>query len=970
MPESSFGNSSPFGTASPLAGMRDPLTPQVTSRPSSWPGGKAFEPESLGGPAARTAGTLGRRMPTDRQVMPASAIEEIPGLDQDAGFSFVEEQGGTRRRPKPKSAPSAPIDNSQPSNSPVGEMQPPAVNTPPLNAPSGIMQPFSTPAGNAPFRALPTNVRPMVSEPRMAPVQTPAATVAAPPVIAPSAAPPVTVMPAPSEPTVLNPYRSESIPAAGPVVRNAGPAAGAVLIPQLGAPPPGTDARPSVAPAAESIRSYPPLMNPYSLDATPKAVAAPPVTPPAEVQVNSPVSVPATPAAAPPMAAVVSQPPAQPAMMQPVPPVVAQPPVTQIITPPIVAQPATLPMVSQPPRMAPVIARQPAAPAQPPSRALENPFQSGVPGEPSLLSGRLSTPPAAVRLDGPEQQQLAGAQSSLIRNPFANPLPRTAEAPGTASASSLPAMPTMGQGMVIRNSSVVPSGEVFVTDGPSSRPTQAPPASPPAAAPAQPAAPTGPVQPWGPFNAPSTFRRDGPSAQAFPMVPPTGPATPNAPLNASGAAERSAVPAAAPPSPYLVASKSPDTTPAPAGTAAFPLQLPQPTSQRIANPPSQKAGQPEEMLLAQAGGPAGVAVADSSASMQPPPLGPLPPMSDKMSTPTQAASVEPGMAPCEGAQILARVGSEIILGADLAGPVNEMIAMNKDKIPADQLELAREQLTRRLLDSRIETKLAYQDAKRQLPAEAVTRVEKNIADAFDREEIEKLMKRVGAASRQELDVKLQSLGSSLEIKRRAFVEQMLAQQWIRQKVKVDGEVSHEQMIGYYHEHIADFEAPARARWEELEVRFSRHPRREEAYALIAQLGNRVLRGEPLAAVAKQASEGITAANGGQRDWTTRGSLVSRELDDALFGLPLNEPSQIIEDKVGLHIIRVLERKDAVRTPFTEAQVEIRKKIKDQRVESQMKAYLENLRRQVPIWTVYDDQYGKGGISRPAARGRG
>lgn len=150
------------------------------------------------------------------------------------------------------------------------------------------------------------------------------------------------------------------------------------------------------------------------------------------------------------------------------------------------------------------------------------------------------------------------------------------------------------------------------------------------------------------------------------------------------------------------------------------------------------------------------------------------------------------------------------------------------------------------------------------------------------------------------------------------------------------------------------------------MRFSRHPRREEAYALMAQMGNRVLSGQPFAQVARESSEGVTAGKGGLREWTSRGSLVSEELDKALFGLPVGELSQIIEDKVGLHILRVIERKEAKRTPFVEAQVEIRKKIKDQRIEAQMKAYLEKLRRNIPVWTVYDDSYGKG--QQAGARG--
>lgn len=914
VPELSLGNNPAFGNTSTLGAVRAPMTPQVTARPSSWPGGNAFEPESLGGPAARPARPMGKRMAVDGQVVPASAIEDVPGLDQDAGFSFAEEQGGPRRRPQRQPQP----------------QQPAPAAAHPLT--QGV------PAGNAPPPAFPANPPPTLTQPPMFAVQSPPPG-AGPVVVGPATLTPVTVAPAQPERTILSPYQQPQ-PPADPMVVNRAPSAGAVLIPQLGAPPASVNPPTMAAPSAEMIRSFPPLVNPYSLDPAPRATAAAPSYAPANPAVNQPFN------------------PPRDLSMKPV--------ATPTVVAPAVAPPVNVPAV-RPVVSALAVPRQALAAAQPPAGVVRNPFQGGIPGEPSLPSGRLNTPPAAVRLDGPDQQQLAAAQASLIRNPFIDAPSAAREAPGTASAASAPvAMPAA----VIRNPIAPPSGEVFVSDGPNSRPTLpvAPVQPAPAAQPSQPTAPQGPMQPWGPLNTTPTFRRDGPRAQAFPLVPPNVSAQAG-PANPAAVVAQAAAPQSVPASPYVVESKSPDTIAPPADTRAFPAQLPQPTSQRIANPPSVKTAfpaRPEGMLLAQAGGVPGEAMANSALPQQ----GALPPLMDKMSAPTQAASVEPGMAPCEGAQILARVGSEIILSADVAGPVNEMLTLNKDKIPPEQMELAREQLTRRLLDARIETKLAYQDAKRQLPAEAVTRVEKNIGDAFDREEIEKLMKRAGAGSRQELDVKLQSLGSSLELKRRAFVEQMLAQQWIRQQVKVDGEVSHEQMINFYHAHISEFETPAQVRWEELEVRFARHPRREEAYALIAQMGNRVLRGERLADVARQSSEGITAANGGQRDWTSRGSLVSHELDNALFGLPVNEPSQIIEDKTGLHILRVLERKEAVRTPFTEAQVEIRKKIKDQRVETQMKAYLDKARRQVPVWTVFDDQPGHGVGAREGARGKG
>ena len=104
------------------------------------------------------------------------------------------------------------------------------------------------------------------------------------------------------------------------------------------------------------------------------------------------------------------------------------------------------------------------------------------------------------------------------------------------------------------------------------------------------------------------------------------------------------------------------------------------------------------------------------------------------------------------------------------------------------------------------------------------------------------------------------------------------------------------------------------------VRIDKYPSKAEAYAALARMGTQVvLAGRPLAEVAKAQSDGLTAGNGGQRDWTTKGSLVAEELDRALFGLPIGQLSPILESNSGFHIIRVIERQDAMRTPFADAQ---------------------------------------------------
>jgi parvulin-like peptidyl-prolyl isomerase len=121
------------------------------------------------------------------------------------------------------------------------------------------------------------------------------------------------------------------------------------------------------------------------------------------------------------------------------------------------------------------------------------------------------------------------------------------------------------------------------------------------------------------------------------------------------------------------------------------------------------------------------------------------------------------------------------------------------------------------------------------------------------------------------------------------------------------------------------------------------------------MGNEVLAGRPLAEVAKAKSEGPTAASGGEFDWTTKGSLSSPVLDEAIFSLPVGQLSTILADENALHIVRVTERKEAGRISFVDSQVDIRNSLHEERRRRQMDEYLARLRERTPVWTIFDGQ---------------
>jgi len=359
-----------------------------------------------------------------------------------------------------------------------------------------------------------------------------------------------------------------------------------------------------------------------------------------------------------------------------------------------------------------------------------------------------------------------------------------------------------------------------------------------------------------------------------------------------------------------------------------------------------------------------------------------------------AASMPAGAQPhtvqlCEMAQILGRVGDDVVLTGDLQGSVDDMMARAKSRIAPEKFAEQRAALVKEIIDAiheyathvaanepdpaksmsdahrmllyqmvrqQVDVKLIYQDFRKTVPKEGLAQVEENVGRHFDDAQVKVLMKREKVVSLSDLDSALSAKGSSLDRERRIFKEQYIAQGWVQQKIKPeDGgpEITHQDMIEWYQKHLKEFEHPARVRWEELMTSFAKHSDHNEAYAALAALGNRVLAGASLAEVAKSASDGATAHEGGKWDWTHRDSLDSKTINDALFSLPVNQLSPILEAADGYHIVRVLGRQELTTTSFLDAQKEIKEKIEKERFEKRYQEYVEGLRTKFPIWTVFD-----------------
>ena len=315
----------------------------------------------------------------------------------------------------------------------------------------------------------------------------------------------------------------------------------------------------------------------------------------------------------------------------------------------------------------------------------------------------------------------------------------------------------------------------------------------------------------------------------------------------------------------------------------------------------------------------------------------------------QVDHTEPVTEPFEPGKVLALVGGEPIFVGDLMFQINQVIEEKMAGAPEKIKEQQRQMAIPQLLPQFVESKLLYQGAVRGLPEGVdLEGIFAQVEKQFEETAMKKMMDSAGVKSTAEFDARLRGQNYSLRQLKRNWAIQQFTRHSIGQAIGKVPETTHQEMLNRYKRKLASYEKPARAKWEQILVRFDRTDSRAEAKRTIVEIGNQIVHGANFAATAKKQSHGYNAFSGGSHDWTTKGALALDEIDKAIFSIPVGELSDLIETKRGFHIVRVVEREDANRTPFLEAQVEIKKEIEGEKRMAAFKKYVAKLREDIPV----------------------
>jgi len=169
---------------------------------------------------------------------------------------------------------------------------------------------------------------------------------------------------------------------------------------------------------------------------------------------------------------------------------------------------------------------------------------------------------------------------------------------------------------------------------------------------------------------------------------------------------------------------------------------------------------------------------------------------------------------------------------------------------------------------------------------------------------------------------------------RHWVDILLAQAYYAQ-LREGVVPSPDELQAYYDTHPQAFEAP-----EEIHVKHIMVETREAAEKAMAELDT----GRPFEGVAQEMSIDASKDGGGDVGWYPRGRLLP-EIDAAAAALQKGEISDIIQTRLGFHIIKLEDRRAKHVKPFETVREDVRLQAIQEIVERQRKANLAMMRKE-------------------------
>ncbi len=189
-----------------------------------------------------------------------------------------------------------------------------------------------------------------------------------------------------------------------------------------------------------------------------------------------------------------------------------------------------------------------------------------------------------------------------------------------------------------------------------------------------------------------------------------------------------------------------------------------------------------------------------------------------------------------------------------------------------------------------------------------------------------------------------------EILKQQIREQLTIQKFVESRIVEKIEVAEAEAKKYYEENRDQFEQPEQIHARHILIKVEEgadEAAKTDAKERLEAVRGKLEEGGDFEELAEEYSEGPSKSRGGDLGFFGRGQMV-KSFEDAAFALEPGEVSGLVETQFGYHLIELVEEKAAGVQSFAEAQPRIEQMLKNQRIQSELDKYIENLREESKI----------------------
>ena len=225
--------------------------------------------------------------------------------------------------------------------------------------------------------------------------------------------------------------------------------------------------------------------------------------------------------------------------------------------------------------------------------------------------------------------------------------------------------------------------------------------------------------------------------------------------------------------------------------------------------------------------------------------------------------------------------------------------------------------------------------------------------------LDEMRKSMNLESMEELEKAAQAQGVSFEDYKDNMRNNMLTQQVIGQEVGHRLSILPSEVKRYYDDHQQEMVQPEAVDLAEILIstdapansdpKVASTPEAEAARLAAAEtkakgLLDTIRKGAKFEDVAKQSSDGPTAAQGGDLGGFKRGALA-REIEDKVFAMKAGEVTDVMRTKQGFIILKVVEHVSAGVPPLKDVEPQIQEALYYQRLKPALREFLTKLREE-------------------------